>query len=425
MRMNGRHGFFQRIIQGLTDACYIWKQELKLTIRDEGVLMFVILVPLAYPLLYSWIYNNEVVHEVPVAVVDESHSFLSREFARQCDASPDVFIKAYVNDMREARLMMEHQEVSGIYRIPSDFSANINSMRQATVSVYCDMSLMLNYKAVFQTAQAVSTEMGKKIQITLSGNYTHREDEITTQPLDFDEVPVFNPSGGYGSFILPAVLMLIIQQTLLLGIGLSAGTARENNRFMDLIPVSRHYHGIFRIVLGKSMCYFMIYSVMAAYLAVVVPRIFSFPALGQAGDLFAVLFPYVLACIFFGLTLSCLIRYRENVMLLVVFTSVPLLFLSGVSWPQSSMSGIWQAVAAVFPSTNGVRAFVRINSMGATLADVMPEYRALWIQTAVYFFFACIVFRYQIMRSRGHVLHRIAYIKRKRSIRRKLRARIR
>ena len=72
---------------------HVGAQELKGTFRDEGVLIFFIIVPIAYPLLYSWIYNNEVVHEVPVAVVDDSHSAMSRMFVRRCDASPDVSIR--------------------------------------------------------------------------------------------------------------------------------------------------------------------------------------------------------------------------------------------------------------------------------------------------------------------------------------------
>lgn len=85
---------------------------------------------------------------------------------------------------------------------------------------------------------------------------------------------MFNSTGGYGNALLPGVLILILQQTLLLGIGLAAGTARENNRYKDLVPISKHYNGIFRIVLGKSMCYFMIYCVMAAYITLCVPRFF-------------------------------------------------------------------------------------------------------------------------------------------------------
>lgn len=153
---------------------------------------------------------------------------------------------------------------------------------------------------------------------------------------------MFNSTGGYGNALLPGVLILILQQTLLLGIGLAAGTARENNRYKDLVPISKHYNGIFRIVLGKSMCYFMIYCVMAAYITLCVPRFFHFTSLVHASSLVCLMIPYLLSCIFFGMTISCVVRYRENVLLLVVFTSVPFLFMSGISWPASNIPAFWK-----------------------------------------------------------------------------------
>ena len=415
-------GFWNRTREGLLDACYIWWQEMKGVVKDEGVLIFFILVPLAYPLLYSWIYNNEIVHEVPVVVVDDSRSALSREFVRHCDASPDVMVKCHAADMEEARTLIGRQEVKGIYYIPSDFSTRLARMEQTAVSVYCDMSLMLTYKAIFQTATAVSQDMNGKIQIKLSGNYTDREDEITTMPLKSDDVPIFNSTSGYGNFILPGVLMLIIQQTLVLGIGLAAGTARETNRFRELIPISRHYRGVLRIVTGKAMCYLMIYAVLSAYLTLVIPRLFGFVNMVQGATLATIMLPYLLACIFFGMTVSCLIRYRENVMLIVIFCSVPLLFLSGVSWPQSNIPGLWQGVSWLFPSTFGVRAFVRTSMMGATIDDVTTEYAMMWIQTLAYFFIACAVYRYQISLSRRKVLDQLNHIRHKREVRRRLKA---
>ncbi len=196
---------------------------------------------------------------------------------------------------------------------------------------------MLNYKAIYQTATSVISKINAGIQLAGSRNFTKRDEQITVQPLDFTEVPIFNSTGGYANFIIPGVLMLILHQTLLLGIGLAAGTARENNRYRDLVPVSRHYNGLFRIVLGKSLCYFMVYCVMAAYLALAVPCIFGFVQIIEGRDLLGLMVPYLLSTIFFGMMLSCTIRYRENVMLLVVFTSIPLLFLSGISWPQSNI----------------------------------------------------------------------------------------
>ena len=413
---------FHKIYAWLEDAAYVWRQEIKQIVHDEGVLIFCVIVPLVYPLLYSWIYNNEVVREVPVVIVDQSHSQQSRQFIRMVDASPDVRVLCYAADLDDAQSLVSRQVAKGVYLIPADFATNLNRMQQGVISVYCDMSLMLAYKAIYQTSVAVTQAMGAEIQRKVSGNYTAREDLITTRPLDFEDVPIFNPAGGYGNFIIPAVLMLIIQQTLILGIGLAAGTARERNRYSDLVPINRCYGGIYRIVAGKALCYLMVYAIMAAYLTIVVPRIFSFIALIQWQDLLALMLPYLLACVFFGMTVSCLVHYRENVMLLVVFISVPLLFMTGVSWPQSAIPGFWQGVSWLFPSTFGVRAFVRMNTMGGVLSDVVPEIRYLWIQAAAYFGTACLVYGVELRLSRRHARERLAHLRKKREIRLQLKA---
>ena len=408
---------FHKIYSWLLDAAYVWRFEMKQVIRDEGVLMFCLVVPLAYPLIYSWIYNNETVREVPVVVVDLSHSQESRKFIRMCDASPDVHVTSYAVDLDDAQSLVSRQVVKGIYLIPADFGTNLNRMQQGTVSVYCDMALMLTYKAIYQTAMAVASEMGAEIQTKLAGNYTNREDLITTSPLEVKDVPMFNPQGGYGTSVLPAVLMLIIQQTLALGIGLAAGTARERNRYSDLVPIHKCYGGVGRIISGKALCYLMVYAVMSTYLTMVVPRWFHFLQLAAWQDLMALLVPYLLACVFFGMTVSCLVHYRENVILLMVFVSVPLLFMSGVSWPQSAIPGYWQGVSWLFPSTFGIRAYVRMNSMGATLGDVMFEVRCLWLQAAFYFGTACLVYGAQVRLTRSHAEERLAVLRKKREVR--------
>ena len=391
---------FHSIYKGIQDACYIWKKEMEQVVKDEGVLIFFIVVPLVYPLLYSWIYNNEVVHEVPVCVVDQSHSQLSRDFIRKCDASPDVQVKYYAQDLDEAKSLVSRQLVKGIYLIPSSFEGDVYGLKQGTVSVYCDMSLMLTYKAIFQTAQAVTMEMGTELKTKLAGRYTAREEAIASRPLDYED---------------PAVLMLILQQTLVLGIGLSAGTARDENPYRNLIPVGdSRYENTIPIVLGKSMCYFMIFIVMGAWLSILVPKIFHFPQLATGYSLMCMMLPYILACIFFGMAVSCMVKYRENVMLIMVFVSVPLLFLTGVSWPQSNIPGYWQGVSWLFPSTFGARAYIRLNSMGADISDVMPELRILWIQTVCYFVLTLCVYRFQFFMARRFAMERLKFLKHKR-----------
>lgn len=388
--------FFKKIVDVVADVCNIWMNEFRSLFKDEGMMLFALLLPLAYPVLYSWIYNNEVVHEVPVAIVDNSHSALSREFISRCDASPDVKIAYHCNDLEEARNLIGHQVVYGVLYFPEDFSHKLNRMEQSTVGVYCHMGLMLTYKAIYQTATAVASEMNANIQTSISGHYTAREEEIANKPLDFDEVAMFNTTGGYGNFILPGVLVLIIQQVLLLTIGLTNGTSREKGNFTRFLPSYKRHFGTLRVLTGRWLCYFMIFAVMTAYVLLAVPRMFHFVHILYIKDFLAFALPYLLACIFFAFTVSVLVSKRENVMLLVVFTSVPLLFMSGISWPGSNIPDGWRTISYIFPSTFGIQGFVKMNTTGALLADIGPEIKALWIQVAIYFVSACIVQRWQI-----------------------------
>ncbi|MEG0037564.1 MULTISPECIES: ABC transporter permease [Bacteroides] len=398
--------FKNNIAQGIGDLFYIWKREFRTTFRDQGVLIFFVLVPLVYPLIYGFIYTNEVVREVPAVVVDNSRSSLSREYLRKVDATPDIQVVAYCNDMEEAKLMLRDRLAYGIIYIPSDFSSNIARGKQAQVSLYCDMSGLLYYKSMLLANTAVSLDMNQNIKIERAGNTTNRQDEITAYPIEYEDVAMFNPTNGFAAFLIPAVLILLIQQTLLLGIGLSAGTARENNRFKDLVPINRHYSGTLRIVFGKGLSYFMVYALVAVYVLCVVPRIFSLNQIGQPSTLALFMLPYLAACIFFAMTASIAIRNRETCMLIFVFTSVPLLFISGISWPGAAIPAFWKYFSYIFPSTFGINGFVRINNMGATLSEVSTEYHALWLQAGFYFLTTCFVYRWQIIMSRKHVIER-------------------
>lgn len=392
--------FKQKVVQGIYDLFYIWKQEFRTTFRDQGVLIFFVLVPLVYPLIYSFIYTNETIREVPTVVVDDSRSSLSREYLRKVDASPETSIVAYCADMEEAKLMLKDRKAYGIIYIPAHFSDDIVQGKQTQVSIFCDMSGLLYYKALLTANTNVSLAMNAAIKMERAGNTTARQDEITAYPIEYEDVAIFNPTNGLAAFLIPAVLILIIQQTLLLGIGLSAGTAREHNQFKDLVPINRHYNGTLRIVMGKGLSYFMVYSLVAVYILCVVPRLFSLNQIAIPGVLTLFTLPYLTACIFFAMTSSIAIRNRETCMLLFVFTSVPLLFLSGISWPGSAMPSFWRYFSYLFPSTFGINGYVRINSMGATLNEVAFEYRALWMQTGIYFLTTCFVYRRQIIQSR-------------------------
>ena len=351
--------------------------ELQRILRDEGTLIFLILVPLGYPLLYAYLYTNEVVREVPVVAVLPSSNSMGREFVRMVDASPNVDIVLRTSRMEEAKEWMRRKEAFGIIYLPSEFERHLQRGEQAHVSLFCDMSALLYYKALVITCTDVSLKMNDAIRLRLMPGLTTRQEEVNTMPIRYESVTSFNPQSGFATFLIPAVLILIIQQTLLLGTGLLAGTDRDHG-------IRPHQVGG-KGMLTRAFACLIIGVLTSTYMLVAVPHLFHLPQLADALTLATFILPYQLACTFFALTLSAFVPNREACMLLFVFTSVPLLFLSGISWPESSIPMGWKLFSYLFPSTFGINGFVHINTMGASLHEVNTEYAALWIQSGIYF----------------------------------------
>jgi len=393
------------IKQGIWDTFYVWKEELKSVFHDMGVMIFFFLVPFAYPVLYALIYNNEIVHEAKMVVVDQSDTFLSREFARRVDATSDVQIVAVVSDMEEGKRLLDEKKGYGILFFPSEFSKDMHEGRQATVSLYCDMSSLLFYKAFLLSAMEVSLDLGKEWSARNNPASTEELQQITVNPIPYDGITIFNTQSGFASFLLPAILILVIQQTLILGVGMVGGTSREKTRYKSLVPFDKHYNGTLRVVFGKSLCYIVLYVIVCIWTLAIVPRLFTLPQVGHPLTVLLFILPYLLACIFFSMTLSGFMTTRESPMLVFVFTSLIFLFISGVSWPKEAIPPFWKAFGYIIPSTPGIQGFIRINTAGATLQEVAHEYHVLWLQAGIYFITSCIIYRFQIIRSRG-IMHK-------------------
>ncbi len=385
----------------ISDIFTIWYKELKNVFSDVGVIIFFLVVPFGYPLLYSYIYDNETVRDVPMVVVDQSRSALSRDFIRRVDGTPDVQVASRCSGLSEGQELIRRRQAYGILLIPEDFSKNIAQGRQSTLSLYSDMSSMLFYKAMLTATTDVSVKMGKEIQIRNLSNVTEIQGERAATPANYESVAMFNPQVGFASAIVPAILILLIQQTLLLGVGMLTGTSRNNtNRIQQIDYGNRHFIGSLRIVTGKALCYFMIYAPVCAWVLRAVPSIFDFPMVGHPGQIMLFILPYLLSAIFFAITLAGVIRDRETPILIFVFTSVPLMFLAGVSWPQTAIPEGWRYFSYLIPSTFGIQGFLKLSTMGADLWQVKFEYIALWLQTLVFFITACFSYHFVITGNR-------------------------
>ncbi len=387
-----------------TELYHILRNEFKTIFKDRGVVIVFIVASLVYPMLYCGLYKNETLVDVPIAVVNASKSEKARAYVRQIDASPDVKVTAKYFNMREAKTAFEAKEVHGIVYIPEDFDKRLNSNEQANLSIYCDMSSFLYYRALMQAANYTALHVGKEVQLERLADkgITGESAEVVAEPISFQNNILFNGGMGFASFLMPVILMLIIHQTLFFGIGMLAGTSREENRFGDLVSKSIHRGGALRVVLGKSICYFSMYVVFSFFILYVVSRMFNLPHIGQWMDIATMMLPFLLATIFFSMTVSVFLPNRETGMILFLFFSLILLFLSGVSWPQSNINGFWKTLSWIFPAIHGIQAYIKINSMGADMQHISYEYINLWILTAVYFITTIAAYKWQINKSENH-----------------------
>ena len=362
--------------------------ELQRIFRDPGVVVIFIVATLAYPLIYKALYWNEQINDVPVAVVDLSNSPESRAFLHRWNASPDIRLTHSCTSMAEAEQLLRNQKVHGIIYFPHDFERQLaDPLGKAHISLYCDMSSFLYMKAIYLSCNQVMLESMRNIQIDRYEQMGMDKEFAwaLVQDAPYSETALFTPTGGYGSFLIPAVLMLILHQTLLFGICMLGGTAREEN--------DENYS--FASLIGRAGACFLIYFGLAAILLGFFPRLFGIPHIGAIDDILLLIVPYLLAIIFFSLCVSVFIRNRESGLVLLISTSLIFLFMAGISWPKEMIPAAWRYLSYFIPYTWGAHAFIHINSMGASLlhtngfaASAATEWIALWILAAFYFIMA-------------------------------------
>ncbi len=399
--MKHNFSFFSYIREGFKDLYWVFLNEFRSIFTDTGVIIIFFGAVIIYPLLYNGIYRNEAVYEMPVAVVDLSSSPESRGFLRKIDAAREVKISYRCINMDEAQKLFESRKVHGIILIPADYDLKLQRMEQATVSIYNDMSSFLYYKGLTMATSYAMLAESHDIQIKRfnAAGIAGEQAEQLVQAVPYNDIALYNPGGGFASFLIPALLILIIHQTLFFGIGMLAGTAREENIHHTQVPEHLRGKGIYRVVLGKAACYFSIYIVLSAYVFGLIPKLFNLPHIGNIGTLFSFMVPFLLATIFFSMTVSVFVKNRETGLISFLFFTLILLFLAGFSWPRSNMPEFWRYFSYLFPSTHGVQGYIRINTMAAELPQVRFEYVGLWIQTAAYFIMASLTLRYTVKKA--------------------------
>ena len=382
-------------------------QEYRNIFSDIGALLVFFGAILLYPIVYPIPYLPEVMREVPLAVVDLDHSQASRGLIRMVDASESVAVTMMPDNLSQAEEAFYREEVYGILVIADDFNKALLKGEQANVSVYADASYFLIYRTVMTGVVKSSRYFSAGIEIKrlMASGLSQNQSMAVRDPVELISVPLFNAFGGYASYVVPAVLILLLQQTLLIGTGLLGGTAREHQNAGFFFHNNTKNTSVFQIIAGKTLAYGSLYMVHALYYFSVVYRLYHFPLRSQPVALFWFLLPFLLSVTLLGLSLSTLFKSRETSMLLLVFTSIPILFLAGFSWPVECIPEWLRTLSLLLPSTPGISGLIKMNQMGASLQEVKSEWWMLWGQCALYFVFASICFNRMARRIREQLGH--------------------
>ena len=372
--------FKQYIYQSSTDFTRAMLWEAKYIFRDRAVFFSFVIVAVLVSFLYTYLYSEETLQELPIGVVDEDNTSQSRQLLRMIDANSGVAIYSSYLNLSEAKKAFQQEQIRGIIAIPSSFSRDLQRGEQPSISVYADASYMLYYKQILTAAKVSATYLnaGVEMKRTSAQGKLPSQDRDEAMPISAKVVSLYNPSSGYATFLIPVVLVIIFQTTILTAVGILGGTMRESNKLRKIYPNSNSFWGALPIVMGKATTYLALsMAILLIILGIVMP-LFGIPVRSSILSTMVFMVPFVLSIVFMGLCLLGFLRRREDAIMLIMYTSLPSVMLTGFSWPTVAMPEWLHAFSYIVPTTLGAKGFVSITQMGASLSTIFPYWAGMW-----------------------------------------------
>jgi ABC-2 type transport system permease protein len=335
-----------------------------------------------YALLYPQPYINEALRHVPIAVVDLDGTVASRELARRVDATPDVSVAMVLPDLPTAQQEVYARTIYGILLIPEHFERELLHGRVSPITLYADASYFLLYTRMTTGVVGVARTFAAEVQTPLlvATGVSPLVAAAVVDPMPLTAVPLFNPQGGYATYVLPAALTLILQQTLLIGVGL-LGTLPGADLRRRSPPIVA---GAFATVAGKLLAYLAIEAVIVPFYLVSVPWLYGLPRLGSLAAILMFATPFVLAVGALGMVVARLLREPLLVQLALAALGLPFFFLAGFAWPVEAIPEAVRVVSILVPSTSAIDGLVRVAQLGASLSEVRTQFLTLWALAAAY-----------------------------------------
>ncbi len=362
----------------MSDTITALRAELRGMFADHQVRLILVLALVIYAVIYPLPYRAELLRDVPVVLVDLDRSTSSAELARRVDASEAVALSHDAPDMMQATRFVQERRAYGVLVIPEGFERALLRGSQSPVALYGDASYFLMYQRVMQGAGVPLRQMGAEVEMGRLIAQGTAPDVALAQvsPVSQVEVPLFNPVAGYATYVLPAAFVLILQQTMLMGLALVA--TRRN---------AGQGHPVWRM-LGRMLAWAMVYVLILPIYLIVLPSVYGLPNLGSAGAVLMLGLPFVLATGLLAQCVAAVFRRGEVVQVVLLALGLPFFFLSGFAWPVEAIPAHLNLIAQLIPSTPAIDALVRVTQMGASLADLEQSLWHLWGLAGL---FACFV----------------------------------
>lgn len=360
----------------MSDILTALRAEFRGIFGDRQVRLIILAALVIYALVYPYPYRAELLRDVPVVLVDLDRSTSSAELARRVDAAEAVGLRHDAPDMITATRLVQERRAYGVLLIPEGFERALLRGNQSPVALYADASYFLMYQRVMQGAAVPLRQMGAEVEMGRLIAQGTAPDVALAQvsPAAQVEVPLFNPAAGYATYVLPAAFVLILQQTMLMGLALVA-TRRGQGQGQG--------HPVWR-VLGRMGAWVALYALLLPTYLIVLPALYGLPNLGNVAAVLMLGLPFVLATGLLAQCIAALFRHGEVVQVVLLAVGLPLFFLSGFAWPVEAIPAYLNWIAQIIPSTAAIDGLVRVSQMGATLPDIAHRLWHLWGLVAIF-----------------------------------------
>ncbi|UBM61073.1 ABC transporter permease [Candidatus Sulfidibacterium hydrothermale] len=363
--------------------------EMHNVINDHSVLLTVLLAPLVYVFLMGSIYQKKEVKKIPFAVVDYDKTPTTRNFTRLLSASPAIRLVSQPATYEKGKAALYSMKVQGFLVFPKGFEKKLLKGEGSDVNLYLNTTRFLPSNDLNRAVNTVFMTVGAGIRLhayEAKGMNPKYAMELIN-PVLADVHPVYNATNNYGDYLLPGLLFLILQQTLLIGLGESFVRSREKGNLQEALRGNAT--DIFGWFGGRVSYYLFLY---ASYILFYFGYAFHFldiPLRGSKTALFVISLLFLLVVMIYTMLVASFSKKQIRIMEALAFTSYPLFLLSGYSWPVDAMPAPLQWLARIIPTTPMMDAVTKLcaegTGWGPILNDILQLLVMLLVSTLLFY----------------------------------------